>query len=54
MRYKIVVWCVEGSDFQKAKEYAYESYVMIVCTIDVDDVIYEGYKTLVEEHRRIG
>ena len=32
----------------------FESCFMIVWAINVNDVIYEGCKRLVEEHRRIG
>ena len=32
----------------------FESCFMIVCTIDEDDVFYEGCRRLVEEHRHIG
>ena len=49
---KIVVWCVEGSYFQKAKDCTdnFESCLVIVWAIDVDDVIFEGCKRPVEEH----
>ena len=49
---KIVVWCVEGSYFQKAKDCTdnLESCLVIVWAIDVDDVICEGCKRPVEEH----
>ena len=49
------MWCVEGSDFQEAKDYTddFESCLMIVWAID-EDVIGEGYKRPAEEHKRIG
>ena len=51
---KIVMWCVEGSYFQKAKYCTndFESCLVIVWAID--DVICEGCKEPVEEHKRIG
>ena len=53
---KFVVWCVKGSDFQKEKDYTidFESCFMVVWAIDIDDVIGEGCKRPVEEHKRIG
>ena len=47
---------MEGSYFQKAKDCTndFESCLMIVWAIDVDDVICEGCKRPVEEHKRIG
>ena len=49
---KIVVWCVEGSYFQKAKDCTddFESCLVIVWAINVDDVICEECKRPVEEH----
>ena len=38
--------------FKSANDF--KSRFMIVWAIDVDDVIYEGCRRLVEEHRRIG
>ena len=47
---------MEGSYFQKAKDCTndFESCLVIVRAIDVDDVICEGCKRSVEEHKRIG
>ena len=44
--------CVEGSYFQKAKDCTneFESCLVIVWAIDIDDVICEGCKRPVEEH----
>ena len=52
----IIVRCVEGSYFQNAKDCTndFESCLVIVWAIDVDDVIFEGCKWPVEEHKRIG
>ena len=49
---KIVVWCVEGSYFQNAEDCTndFESCLVIIWAIDVDDVICEGRKRPVEEH----
>ena len=49
---KIVVWCVEGSYFQKAKDCTddFESCLVFVWAINVDDVICEECKRPVEEH----
>ena len=46
---------MEGSYFQKAKDCSndFESCLMIIWAIDVD-VICEGCKRPVEEHKRIG
>ena len=48
------MWCVEGSYAQKEKGRTkdFESCLVIVWAIDVNDVIYEGYKRSVEEHCR--
>ena len=53
---KIVVWCVEGSYFQKAKDCTngLESCLVIVWVIAIYDVICEGRKGPVEEHKWIG
>ena len=47
---------MEGSDFQKEKDYTidFESCFMVVWAIDIDNVIGEGCKRPVEEHKRIG
>ena len=47
---------MEGSHFQKAKDCTndFESYLVIVWAINVDDVIYEGCKRPVEEHLLLG
>ena len=48
------MWCVEGSYAQKEKGRTkdFESCLVIVWAIDVNEVIYEGYKRSVEEHCR--
>ena len=53
---KIIVWCVEGSYFQNEKDCTnnFESCLVIVWAIHVYDVIFEGCKWPVEEHKRIG
>ena len=47
---------MEGSDFQKEKNYTinFEPCFMVVWAIVIDDVIGEGCKRSVEEHKRIG
>ena len=47
---------MEGSYFQITKDCIndFESSLSIVWAIDVDDVICEGCKGPVEEHKRIG
>ena len=49
---EIVVWCVEGIYFQKAKDSTndFESCLAIVWAIDVADVICEGCKRPVKDH----
>ena len=53
---KIVVRCVEGSYFQKAKDCTngFESCLVIVWVMDIYNVICEGRKGPVEEHKRNG
>ena len=47
--------CVEGSYFQNANDCTndFESCLVIVWAIDVDDFTFEGRKWPVEEHKRI-
>ena len=49
------MWCVEGSYFQKAKDCTdnFESCLVIVWAIDVDDVICEGCKRPVESTNKL-
>ena len=44
------MWCVEGRKKAKDRTKDFESCLVIVWAIDVNDVIYEGYKRPVEEH----